>query len=150
GTLSGIGNVTVTGPLTWTGGTMTGSSHTRARGGIAISDSNTKFLLGGRTLDNIGTATWAGLGVIYAGEGAVWHNPTVSVLDAQSDAAFYWYGGTPPQLVNAGTVRKSAGNGTTTLGGSVAFTNTGTVEVQKGIFQLEGGGSSSGRFTVAG
>jgi hypothetical protein len=47
---------------------------------------------------------------------------------------------------NAGTFRKSAGAGTTTV--SIPFNNTGTVDVQAGILALDGG-TSSGNFNAA-
>jgi hypothetical protein len=54
----------------------------------------------------------------------------------------------PGSFVNAGTLRKSSGTGTTYFGNSSAFTNTGTVEVQQGMLDLRGGGTSSGGFNV--
>jgi len=44
---------------------------------------------------------------------------------------------------NAGTFRKSAGAGTTTLTSGVAFSNTGTVDAQAGTLVFNSGGTFS-------
>ncbi|HXG46173.1 MAG TPA: CARDB domain-containing protein, partial [Methylomirabilota bacterium] len=64
-------------------------------------------------------------------------------------------GNTPTVLVNTGTIRKSAGTGTTRLGINsswpVSFQNTGLVECLSGVLQFFGGGTLDGSFaTLAG
>jgi hypothetical protein len=135
GTLAGPGDLTVTGLLTWTGGTMSGSGRTVANGGMAVSGPAGKTL-DGRALDNAGTATWTG-GDIAMANGAVFNNLPGGTWDAQGDAGFVWnLVGVTPALNNAGTFRKSAGTGTTTV--AVTFSNTGTVDVQTGTINLAG------------
>src|SRR5205807_2570016 len=79
------------------------------------------------------------------------------VFDAQNDAGIFSNGGAASSFTNAGTFRKSAGAGTTTVG--IDFVNTGTTDVRTGTLNLSGpfGNFSSttstltgGNFVVAG
>jgi hypothetical protein len=153
GILTGPGDLTVAGLLTWTAGTISGAGHTVAAGGLAIAGTALKTL-DGRTLDNEGPATWDGTGNISAGNGAVLNNWAGATFEARSNATFLWNGaGASPAFNNAGTLSKTAGTGTTAVGGTssspVTFNNTGTVEVIAGTLKLVGGGISSGSFYVA-
>src|SRR5438094_9842306 len=72
--------------------------------------------------------------------GALW--------DIQSDQTVYndyYYCGAGARFQNAGTVRKSGGTGTTSI--SIPFNNAGTVEVEEGTLQFNGGGSVGGQHT---
>jgi hypothetical protein len=147
GTLGGTGTMTISGLLTWTGGTMAGGGHTVANGGITISSNNNKDL-SNRILDNSGTATWTG-GTLFMNSNSVWNNLVGSTLDAQNDAQFG--GGNGSQYTgsifnNAGTFTKSAGTGTTTV---VSFVvNTGTIDAASGTLNIADGGRDDGSFTV--
>src|SRR5262249_14496829 len=58
-TLAGSGDLTVTGTLTWSNGTMRGPGTTTvAPGGVLNLDGD--IILDGRMLGNAGTATWSG------------------------------------------------------------------------------------------
>jgi hypothetical protein len=145
GTLTGDGDVSVSGRLTWTGGTMTGAGQTDANGDVTISGTGTKALLNGRTLNTSGTTTWTGgdINVLYD---AVWNNQSGGVVDARGDNRFgtdsvFHAEGT---FNNFGTFKKSAGTGTTY--GDIAFNNSGTVEAASGTLDLAGGGISGGTF----
>jgi hypothetical protein len=142
GVLTGPGTVTVTGLLTWTGGTMSGSGLTCAAGGMHVSGANGKALLG-RTLDNAGYAVWQDVGGLPFFSAAVWNNLPGSTLDIRNDASL---GGGLTTLNNAGAILKSAGSGTTTL--NATLNNTGTLEVMSGTVNLTGGGDNSSNFTV--
>ena len=52
-------------------------------------------------------------------------------------------------LGNAGLLRKTGGTGTTLVGSSFPFVNTGDVQVQSGTLNVAGGGSASGTFEVS-
>ena len=54
------------------------------------------------------------------------------------------YGGGSTLFDNFGTFLKSGNTGTTMLDGGVVFNNTGTVNVESGTLDIEGGGTSSG------
>jgi hypothetical protein len=137
GTLAGTGTLTVAGRLAWSGGTMSGSGLTVANGGLALSGPANK-VLSQRTITNTATATWTDTGNFVLGGGATFINQAGATFDIQNNAVLGYGAGTAPRFNNAGTFRKSAGTGTTTLGGSVVFTNTGTVEVRTGTLFLQG------------
>jgi hypothetical protein len=144
GTLTGTRDVTVTGTMTWTGGTMSGAGRTRSNGTLTISGPDPK-MLDGRLFENAGMATWAGSGAIVFGSSATLTNLVGATFDDQTDGSLTGTG----QVVNAGTFRKSAGTGATAI--QVAFTNsnTGTVDGQMGTIRFSAGGSSSGVFSLA-
>ena len=170
GALGGSADVTVTGSLTWTAGTMTGTGTTEipARGSLALTGTSTLYLA--RTVNNSGTATFSnyyGLSSTGGGSGAVFNNLPGATFDLQTE-----YGdlaGTAPAVFNnAGTFRKSAGTSQTYITSAWTFNNTGTFEVQTGMVSaagpfnnsglvsvrpgraltLSGGGTSSGTFIV--
>src|SRR6202008_1901725 len=75
--------------------------------------------------------------------GATIVNSTGALFDLPGDNLLMNNNGAPGANVfdNAGTLRKSAGSGVSTIG--VALDNSGSVEVEAGTLQLGGGGSSS-------
>ena len=142
GTLSGADTVNVSGLFTWTGGTMAGGGTTNANGGIAISGTGFKDL-NPRTLHNVGTAVWAATGGIRLGGGCTIQND--GLWDAQGDASMSSFAGSGT-FANAGTFRKSAGIGETTIG--IPLDSSGGIEIQSGLLTLSGGGTATG--TIAG
>ncbi|HEY3243814.1 MAG TPA: hypothetical protein VGM03_10725 [Phycisphaerae bacterium] len=146
GTLSGVGTLTVNGPYSWTGGTMDGGGTTLLNAGMSISGNATKALFG-RTLTNAnnGTITWTGSGILSLASTPVINNQAGCTFDVQTDADS---NGSLPfgAFNNSGTLRKSAGSGVTTLGG-FTLNNSGSVEVEIGTLQVQGG-TSSGAFVV--
>lgn len=142
-----VGNMplNVSGQFTWTGGTF-GSADSSllvaATGGLTLSGS-TKFFSGG-TLVNGGTGAWTG-GQIQCSGGTVFSNTPGATFDFQADGAAFVLAGGSPVLGNAGTFRKTAGTGTTTI--SLPCHNFNSVQVQTGTLALAGGGTSSGQFT---
>ena len=145
--LDGPGTVTVSGLITWTGGTMNGTGRTIALGGIVISGPDEKGLVD-RTLVNAGTATWTG--ATFRLFGGTLNNSAGAVFDVQTDAPIST-SGNAGVINNAGTLRKSAGAGITAI--DVVLNNSGAVEVQSGTLRLGRAGStssstSSGGFTV--
>ena len=88
------------------------------------------------TLDNGGMASWSGGNIGM--NGGVITNEAGALFQIQNSASIY-YGGGSPRFDNAGTVRKSVSIGTTTIGGSVNFTNYGTVDIQSGFLAANGG-----------
>jgi len=146
GYLSGTDTIAVSGALNWTGGTMTGAGQTIANGGITLSG-GAHILDGGRTLTNTAAAAWnASYIAIY--NGATWNNPSGAIFTVQCDQPIY-SSGTPGTFNNAGVFTKSSTGGTTTVNGGVVFNNTGSVQINNGSLALDGGGTSSGTFTVA-
>jgi hypothetical protein len=141
GTLEGYGDVTVTERLDWVSGTMRGPGHTVTSRTMVISGPiESAKLLDGRTIDNSGTITWMASN-IYGSNGAVWNNLQGALFDVQSDRVL-----SDASFNNAGTFRKSFGNGTTRM--VAVFNNDGTVVVQAGTLALAGGGRSTGTFNI--
>ncbi|WP_222595614.1 beta strand repeat-containing protein, partial [Microcystis aeruginosa] len=145
GTLSGTGEVIVNNNYNWTSGTQSGTGKTTLKGTTNISTTNTKSV-DTRTIENQGTVTWTN-GDIYLYNGATWNNTATGVFDIQGNNGFYQWYSNQAKLNNAGTLKKTAGTGTTTI--STQLNNTGTVQVQTGTLNLTGGGSSSGNWNLS-
>jgi len=134
GILSGDDPIIVNGPMIWTGGTLSGSRAVDAHGGLTIGGST--LLLDGRLLSNTGVANWNG-GFIFTGGGSIIYNAPSGIFNIGFDGqTFAGFGGSR-SFVNAGVLRKIAGNGTTRI--SDAMLNNGTIEVETGSLVFEGG-----------
>src|SRR6266849_5468991 len=151
GTINLTAPVTINGQFNWSGGTLSGSALTIASNAVlSLSGSNNKFLL--NVLTNAGTVTWTGSGNLYVYNdnsslrGAI-YNLAGALFDIQNDqglaCACYGY----EFFSNAGTLRKSAGTGTTTI--STPFYNSGLVTVQQGALNFSNGGTVEGTFNAA-
>src|SRR5207249_1117506 len=103
GTLAGSGDVTVTGPLSWTSGTMSGPGRTvvAAGGTLALSGSG-HFL--GRVLQSDGAASWTA-GELLMNSGTLLNNGSFTASTAAGDLSGrgYPYPGGANAFVNAGT-----------------------------------------------
>jgi hypothetical protein len=147
GILTGAGQVTISGPTTWTGGRMDGSGSTVATGGLALglpADSGDHEVLDGRTFVNAAAAVWAGGGSFGQYDGSTFVNPSSATLTITND--LNWDGDGTGALDNAGILIKSAGTGTTTL--YAALNSTGSVQVQIGVLSLQTGGTPGGTYTI--
>src|SRR5207244_3201242 len=142
GILDGAQVVTVGSTMIWTGGAMNGSGRTIIPASATLTIANPSFLtINNRTLDNQGTTFWTGTGNINL-NAAVITNRSGALFNLQNAASIFFVGGSP-RFENAGTFRKSVSTGTTTIGGSVSFTNYGTVDIQSGVLAANGGYVSS-------
>ena len=149
GTLSGAGELTVTGTMNWTAGGMGGPGLTTFAPDavLAISgDSNKTF--SHRTVNNAGTATWTGTGRIDSTRGGAVFNNT-GTFEVQADTTFTWTGfGTRPRFTNGGTFIRTGNPGLTDFRG-IVFNNESSVAIETGVLRLAGGGVNSGSFAVA-
>ena len=151
GTLGGTTPVTVTGPLTLGGGTIT-SALVTAAGGLTINGNTT---LNGGKLVNPGLAVWSA-GNFTGANGAVLSNLFGATFNNTFDGILASGVGATPIFVNAGSFQKTGA--TAPLGATsidFQFINTGTVEVQintlryginqqtAGLTLLDGGGLSA-------
>ena len=143
GTLTGAGNITVSGGFSWTGGTLSGAGILTTTGTSSLSGTGAKGLLS-RRWDANGPVTFTGTGNLNISSAAVIN--TSSTWDCQSDAPIVWAVGAATAVNNSGTFKKSAGAGTTTV--QAPFNNTGSVVIQSGSMNLSNGGSSSGSFDL--
>jgi len=145
GTLGGSNVVTVGSVMNWTGGSLNGTGRTvilpRATLNIAgPSGPYGAVSITSYTLDNAGTTLWSS-GNIEINSGVI-TNEAGALFQIQNPGSIY-IGGGSPRFDNAGTVRKSVSTGTATIGGSVPFTNYGTVDIQSGFLAANGGYVSS-------
>lgn len=143
GTLATTGDVTVTGTASLGGGTQTGAGTTTLQGGGTVS--NNIALDAQRILRNQGALNWAAgninlNGSATGGAGRI-DNAAGAVFDARGNNQLHAANFGDQNSVagfavfnNAGTFRKSAGTGTTTI--NTAFNNTGTVDVQTGTLKI--------------
>ena len=142
GTLTGAGDLTVNGLLTWSGGEMSGTGKTIANGGMAITGN---VFLAKRTLVNSDIATWDPI-TFHVGDGAVIDN--TGTIDIIADAGGQFHVTTVSTLNNTGTLLKSGGTGTATLALSVNNTGAGTVEVTSGTLRFINGGTTDSALDV--
>jgi len=142
-----LGTFTLAGTLGWTSGTILGSPTIGPGATLAVSGSLGKMLAnGGNTLANQGTITISGTGSLQIENGAVLTNAAGGVIDLQSDAGIVQLQAGGATLNNAGTLRKSAGVGTSLVAVS-QIANTALIEVQAGTLQV---GNNFQTFTSSG
>jgi hypothetical protein len=139
--------VEVTDAFNWTGGTLTGDDTTTVSGALAISNPGGKSFNGG-TLTHTGLVTWSE-GTLFITNGAVFDNPAGATFTITGDVDLHYAGGTFPSFVNAGTLLKSGGAGTTQW--SVPTTNSGEVDLRTGLLNCSNGytQTSAGTLTTA-
>jgi hypothetical protein len=150
-TLTGAGDITVSGLFDWESGALVGpqGSSLTADGGILSNGGN----LDGRTLDNVGAATFAstpaGLdGGFNLADGAVFNNGSPSNTQA-SFTADVNYG--LPSIYGDGTFNNYgafAKTNTAPLSFGIPFNSTGSVIVQQASLGL-GNATNSGTVTVS-
>ncbi|MGN6276886.1 MAG: SMP-30/gluconolactonase/LRE family protein [Solirubrobacterales bacterium] len=137
GTVTGEGTLEISKSLSWISGeaTMEGSGQTVIGPAATATVTSTSALLIHRTLVNQGTLTLEEQGQIIASEGARIEND--ATLKPNSVPAYgRWPGITTglglvgPELVNNGTVRKTAGSGETRL--NINLENKGTIDAESG------------------
>ena len=139
------------GSLIWSGGSLSGSMTIASNSVLSIvSGGGDGFY--GFILTNYGTVNWTNT-TIYGRNGQNAQIYNFGLWDEQSDDYFDGgYEGGITLFGNFGTFLKSGNAGTTTLNGSVLFTNDGLVNGESGTLSINGGGtnSSSGIFTTTG
>src|ERR1039458_10228457 len=147
-----FGNGTLNGVLTWTSGTFGSGNYS-----LTIA-SNALLVLAGvngsnymikQAVNNAGTVRVqsGNLQIVYCGGGTygTFNNLPGALVDLTADVAF-GDDGCGSGIVNAGTVRKSGGTGTSDING--VFANTGIVDAQTGTISFNGADSGSGLFAA--
>jgi hypothetical protein len=131
------GSIASGGVLNWRGGALNYGAPLTVEAQGVVNVLGDASVIG--PLTNRGTIHWQG-GVLYIENdggvhaGVLW-NEAGGVIDVQCDQVVRSTAGTGP-IYNAGTLRKSAGTGTTSIGGP--FHNSGSVEIQSGSIHLAG------------
>jgi len=135
GTIGGPGKATINGTMNWTGGELHGTLIIPEGVQLNLGGSIVKTIWAGK-IYNSGTLIYSGSGEVFGVSDALIENQSTGTFDIQNDARLFsstWSGGPTPtfNINNAGTIKKSAGSGTTTIE-RVTLTNTGTLQVQIG------------------
>ena len=157
GVLGGAGPLAVNGTLDWTAGQIgAGTVLTIATNGLILANPGAS----GSSVDFSGVLTNAGTIVLtnggirciaytsYGGGYGLLVNAPGGRIDLQYGSIIDFYNDNSgigvPAVVNNGTVQKSSGGDTNEI--NAPFFNSGTLDVQSGTINLEGGGSGNGVF----
>ena len=141
GTLAGSSDISISGAMTWSGGTIGGTGTVDALSGITISGAATKTLSG--SLVNHAAATWTA-GLINILDGGVFTNLPGAVFDAQGNTTIT--GQSLGFFDNQGTFRRSVQTDVVTVQ-AIDLDNSGLVEVLTGELSLNTDGTHAGDFT---
>ncbi|HET7697241.1 MAG TPA: PKD domain-containing protein [Vicinamibacterales bacterium] len=149
--LQGAGRASVRGMSTWASGTvaLAGGLDVEAGQTLSITLAN-EHRVQGSALRNRGTVVFAAgtvtatlNGTILNDAGGLW------VVQGDRQIGSDFNGGTNT-FTNAGTLRRTSGIGTLTLGGGlITFINTGTIEIQTGTVNAAVSTLSSGHLSVS-
>jgi formylmethanofuran dehydrogenase subunit C len=137
GILNGAGTITVSGAANFTGGTQTGAGTTIIEGVTSfgtsynLSDGRVLELRGGATTGSFFTINLDNSG--SAGFGTLRNAASSTIVDSTTSSGNFTTFSSPSLFENLGTYLKT-GAGTTIL--SVGFTNSGTVQVDAGLFRM--------------
>jgi hypothetical protein len=135
-TLGGGGTVTVTSLMNWTAGAMGGTGRTIITPGAVLHAAiPSQVNLVSRTLENGGTVLWTN-GTIALNNSVVTNRPG-GLFHALGAGLLGNLGGSP-RFDNAGTFRKSANTGTSTISSGLNFTNYATVDIRSGTLVANG------------
>jgi len=137
--------------LLWSSGTLsnTGGIDIAANGSLLLSGTDVKAL-SGALLSIDGSGLWSTPGTLTAIIGAApsaMNIDATGVFDLPNSGTFATTNFASASLNNAGLLRKLSGTGSVVLGSGWTWTNTGTIDVEKGSLVL-GSGTGSGTFTV--
>src|SRR5262249_383751 len=113
--------------LNWTGGIMSGAGITTIAAGATFTLAGSQPRLE-RTLNNSANVVLTSTSSFFI-NGGTFNHQSGAVFDIQANVGIF--DSTPGSFNNGGTLRKSAGTGTSSI--SLPFNNTGTVEVQTGV-----------------
>jgi len=151
GTINFTAPVTFGGQFNWSGGTLTGNALTIATNGVLTTSGG-----GGKSLwnalTNAGTVTMtgsSGLSVDYSSANNRFgfiENLPGALWDLQNDQSLQNTFNNGAYFRNAGTLRKSAGSGSSTI--SIPLLNTGTVSALSGTIVLNRGAVIEGAFNA--
>ena len=155
GTIQGSGNLTITGTLNWTSGTMQGAGQLIIASGATASLTGFALKNVFRSVVNNGTWNWLGNGsadysnTVFTNNGVFNADPAALVQQSRGQNGST---GSINAFNNTATgVFNKAGSGTTrftTSNSGVPFNNAGTVNVTAGTLELLTGGSDAAGYVV--
>lgn len=140
------------GPVTWTGGAISGNASTTFTNDVSITGPATKVLVGGRVLNLQGTTTWSGNTGHNNNAIRFWNGATINnqgtFVDANAFNSFLEHNtGGPHAFNNVGVYEKQSAT-LTTVDLGLAFNNTGTVNLRAGTLQLVSAHTNQGLVNV--
>jgi hypothetical protein len=142
--LGGAGMVTMASAMNWTAGNMSGMGRTLIAPGATLHAATPSSVnLSARTLENGGTVVFTGAGIFGVNSSAVITNRPGALFRIENENTLGLGGVANGRFDNAGTFRKSAGTGTTTMTSGMKFTNYNTVDIRSGKLAANGGYASS-------
>lgn len=148
GTVAGTGTLSIAGAFNWTGGTLGGNGGTTqvlAGGTLAVSPT-ANVTLQNHTLEVDGTGTWTGTASITAGNSGTLRVGAGGILNV-TGAPTITLGAGAALLDNLGTINRTTS--TAAFAVNVPIGSGGAWNVQSGTLTLQGGGTTSGAFSVA-
>ena len=147
-----LGNGTINGVMTWTSGTFGAGNYSltiASNALLVLAGINGSNYLIKQAINNAGTVRVqsGNLQILDCGGGnyGALNNLPGALVDLLADVAF-GDDGCGSGIVNAGTVRKSGGAGTSDING--VFANTGTVDAQTGMISFNGSDTGGGLFAA--
>ena len=143
-TVTGAGDLTVNGTLTWTSGTISGTG-TATIGSNGVASINGGVTLTTRTFNNVGHVSWDS-GNFTIGSGAGINNLAGGTFDITFDSRLS-VAKAPGTFSNLGLLRKTAGTGIANL--ILPFNNDGIIQTWSGTLSLDSGGTHTGSFSNA-
>ena len=143
GSAMGGADATFQGPVTWTGGGISGAAATTFSNNVAISGPDLKTIVGGRTVNLNATTTWSGNTAANNNAIRFWNGATINnngtFNDANAFASFIEHNvGGPHNFNNNGTYNKQS-NTITTVDLGVVFNNSGTLNLNAGTMRFVSG-----------
>ena len=127
----------------WNAGSIQGPVAIAGGASLIITSNSTKYLWG--PLTNAGTVTWSGNGSLEVdfssanNQYGTIQNLTGALWDIQNSSRIYNSAPNGAYFLNAGTLRKSADSGTTTI--AIPLQNQGTVKALLGTLNFSSGGN---------
>ncbi len=141
-TLQGSADIEVTTLMIWAGGIMGGTGKATIVQGAELSIVPGGFIRQlNRNLDNAGTIT---ITTGFGGGTGLFTNLSTGTFDLAADIPFN------NAVTNQGTLVKSAGAGTTSIGAPLSQSADGSIDVQVGTLDLQAGGTIDGTVTATG
>ncbi|MGA2747428.1 MAG: hypothetical protein ABSG59_01520, partial [Verrucomicrobiota bacterium] len=145
-TLNATAGLTVSNQFNWDAGSLTGQLIISSNATLNLNAPGGYLYMYSATIVNNGTAVWEGGSLYCNGSTEVTNN---GLWLAQTDDYFYDPYGGSPVFYNNGVFTKGPSTGTTYFY-NVPFDNSGTVNVNSGTLNLDGGGVMGGTFLATG
>jgi uncharacterized repeat protein (TIGR01451 family) len=138
---------TIVGSMEWKDASLTGTGLTIAGGStIDVISGAGNVKLDGLALINNGVIELSGASLTLQNGGSLDNQLTV---DIQDNFDLKWGGtGAAGSISNGGTIKKTAGGGTSVIGNSSTITNTGTIQANTGNLLVSSPITTSGSFPV--